>query len=140
MERLDYNIMDTYLSRPLPVIIASIKFTPRNIGPPPIITFQIDFTTHINNKTIPLQDNDIMDEPKDTSVPGPEKTPDYNTANIPDDSTPELIAITKIPKPNGEPGRPHSGGYSLEVALGNWAEDLLQVVNVSIDNCHGRHI
>jgi hypothetical protein len=84
MERLNHITMDAYLSHPLPVIIAGIEFSPRNIRPHPVITFQIDFATHINNKNVPLQDNDV--EPEDTNVAGPEKTPDFNTDNISDDS------------------------------------------------------
>jgi hypothetical protein len=35
-----------------------------------------------------------------------------------------------IPKPSGEPGRPHSGGYSLDDALGAWGAETLSKVTV----------
>ncbi|KAF8876366.1 hypothetical protein CPB84DRAFT_1752435 [Gymnopilus junonius] len=35
----------------------------------------------------------------------------------------------KIPKPNGEPGRPRSGGYNLDEELGAWDADTLSSVN-----------
>ena len=35
-----------------------------------------------------------------------------------------------IPKPQGEPGRPHSGGYSLTDALKCWGDDQLKIITV----------
>ncbi|KAF8518164.1 hypothetical protein BU17DRAFT_66600 [Hysterangium stoloniferum] len=34
----------------------------------------------------------------------------------------------KIPKPQGEPGHPNSGGYSVESELHGWSPDLLENV------------
>ena len=39
---------------------------------------------------------------------------------------------TLIPKPSGEPGRPHSGGYSLDEILSPWGVATLAKVTVSL--------
>lgn len=45
----------------------------------------------------------------------------------------ELSALSfkKIPKPSGEPGRPRSGGYSIEAALASWDKKEFSDVNVN---------
>jgi len=40
-------------------------------------------------------------------------------------------STTLIPKPSGEPGRPHSGGYSLDEVLSPWGVATLAKVTVS---------
>jgi hypothetical protein len=37
----------------------------------------------------------------------------------------------KIRKPAGEPGRPKSGGYTLEKEIASWGSDTIAKVNVS---------
>jgi len=45
----------------------------------------------------------------------------------------EVIESTiLIPKPSGEPGRPHSGGYSLDKVLSPWGVATLTKVTVSL--------
>lgn len=134
--------MAAYLSRQLPIITTTIEFSLKNIGPSPIITPQIDFGDIISLKNIPeLEDDDVdMTEVTDMiNIPAPDKTPDYNIEvdnievdDIDLDSEDNDFSDVRIPKPNGEPGRPRSGGYSLEGALEKWGQDLFQVVNVRI--------
>lgn len=134
--------MVAYLSRQLPIITTTIEFSLKNIGPPAIITPQIDFGDTISLKNIPeLEDDDVdMTEVTDMiNIPVPDKTPDYNIEvdnievdDIDLDSEDNYFSDVRIPKPNGEPGRPRSGGYSLEGALEKWGQDLFQVVNVRI--------
>lgn len=118
--------MDAYLSRQLPVITTCIEFSQKNLGPNPIITPQIDFANN-TSKHLPVEDENMM-EVDIADVSAPEKTPDY-------DDTLDILADamknpTKIPKPIGEPGRPRSGGYCLEAALGNWGDGLFHAINV----------
>lgn len=47
------------------------------------------------------------------------------------DSGEALHPAQKIPKPPGEPGRPNSGGYSIEDALVSWGKDEFGKVAVS---------
>ena len=44
--------------------------------------------------------------------------------------------VQKIPKPSGEPGRPNSGGYSIEDALISWGKDEFHKVTVSKQQCY----
>ena len=39
------------------------------------------------------------------------------------DSDKVIRPVRNIPKPSGEPGRPNSGGYSIEDALISWGKD-----------------
>ena len=52
-----------------------------------------------------------------------------------EDDEDEITEITEgdnlIPKPNGEPGRPHCGGYSLDEVLTPWGGEMLAKVTVS---------
>ena len=36
----------------------------------------------------------------------------------------------KIPKPRGQPGRPGSGGYNLQLMIKAWGEELIDEVTV----------
>lgn len=121
--------MDAYLSRQLPVITTCIEFSQKNLGPTPIITPQIDFA-HNASKNLLVEDEDVGMMEGDTVDALLEKTPDH-------DDTLDILAHlmknpTKIPKPIGEPGRPRSGGYCLEAALGNWGDELFHAVNVRL--------
>jgi len=50
-----------------------------------------------------------------------------------DEEVGEVIeSNTLIPKPSGEPGRPHSGGYSLDEVLSPWGVATLAKVTVSL--------
>jgi len=49
------------------------------------------------------------------------------------------IPATQIPKPAGEPGRPNSGGYSLEDALATWGREELGKVMVHIEEFPNSH-
>jgi len=42
----------------------------------------------------------------------------------------EIVVL--IPKPSGEPGRPRSGGYSLDEVLGVWGAETLSKVTVRL--------
>jgi hypothetical protein len=121
------NHMDAYLSRQLPVITMCIEFSQKNLGPTPIITPQIDFANNSSKILLVEEENAMEVDIVDVLVP--EKAPDY------DDDTLDILADamknpTKIPKPIGEPGRPRSGGYCLEAALGNWGDELFHAINV----------
>lgn len=47
----------------------------------------------------------------------------------------EMVAL--IPKPSGEPGRPHSGGYSLDNVLSDWGAETLSKLTVRLVTASG---
>jgi hypothetical protein len=124
--------MNSYLSRNLPIITPAIQFFPKNLGPAPDITSQIDFENRISMS--PQNELGAEDDMTDLfDVPAPEKTPDDNgfeELDIFDTFDMGTLNNSKIPKPAGEPGRPRSGGYSLEETLGKWGQEVFQAVNV----------
>ena len=125
--------MSPYLSRQLPVITPSIEFFPKNLGPPPIITTQINFSPNTPSQHAQLEedDTDMMEITDMIDTPVLEETPDNNVEDFLNNLD-FVLCNTKIPKPSGEPGRPRSGGYSLEAALEKWGEELFQAVNMRI--------
>lgn len=127
--------MSPYLSRQLPVITSSIEFFQKSPGPPPIITPQINFSSNTPSQHAPQPEEDDIDMMEITdiiSTPAPGETPDDDNVEDFLNRLDVVLCNSKIPKPCGEPGRPRSGGYSLEAALGKWGEELFQDVNVRI--------
>ena len=121
--------MSPYISHQLPVITPSIEFFRKSLGPPPPITPEINFGSNTPSQHAPEEDNIEMMEITDMiSTPVPDNNDVEDFLNRLDD----VLCNIKIPKPSGEPGRPRSGGYSLETALGKWGEELFQAVNVRI--------
>ena len=47
----------------------------------------------------------------------------------------EMVVL--IPKPSGEPGRPHSGGYSLDNVLSDWGAETLSKLTVRLVTASG---
>ena len=120
-----YTVINAYLSRQLPVITPEIEFIQENLGPLPTITPCIDFArTSLEHAEV--EDDDVdMTAVINIDNPPAERMPDNNNVEL------DLaLGSVKIPKPSGEPGRPRSGGYSLEAALDKWGEELFQMVNV----------
>lgn len=58
---------------------------------------------------------------------------DDGESELSDQSEIEIdVPTKKIPKPAGEPGRPGSGGYSIETVLAPWGKEEFAKVNVKI--------
>ena len=69
-----------------------------------------------------------VDDPVDNQPPPPAGTPEVEEENVSEhDATQEAVLI---PKPFGEPGRPHSGGYNLKEKLIGWTSDFYDEVKV----------
>jgi hypothetical protein len=57
--------------------------------------------------------------------------PDGNESELSDPETDidEILSNNKkIPKPPGQPGRPHSGSYTLETMIKAWGKELINEV------------
>ncbi|PPR02272.1 hypothetical protein CVT26_011748 [Gymnopilus dilepis] len=114
------------LSRHLPVITNRIQFVSVKLAPPPVITQRIDFAgmwscdsepekrapAGLRQGVSPELHDEGIDPEVDLASSGESEMSDD------DDSS------TKIPKPQGEPGRPRSGGYTLSKVLRGWGDDL----------------
>ncbi|KAJ3517896.1 hypothetical protein NLJ89_g212 [Agrocybe chaxingu] len=133
--------MENALARHLPLITQRIEFTaPRNAGLPPVITPRIDFNT-------------LWMEPLDTDTATPPMSRETSVLTESDNNSQEENASQdnedgddanginkKIPKPAGEPGRPHSGGYNLENELQGWAPDLFTNINKFVKQKADAHL
>ena len=122
-------IMQRSLARHSPLITSRIEFRPSKVaGNLPVITPRIDF-----GEEWALPTADIVD-PTASIV---DKNLDDDLSDVMDDDDDEIflrnIDNSKIPKPQGEPGRPNCGGYSIESQLHGWSPDLLENVTVSLD-------
>lgn len=62
----------------------------------------------------------------------PEKGKDVEEQEIQEDPKELDEIVVLIPKPSGEPGRPHSGGYSLDNVLSDWGVETLSKVTVRL--------
>ena len=123
------------MSRHLPLITTRINFTANKVSPLPRITPRTFFATEENASRDLTPSVDSLSE-NEQSLPNNDHSLDDNRA-IDDDGESELsddleevIPVTRIPKPVGEPGRPNSGGYSLEDALASWSKQELGKVMV----------
>ena len=129
--------MDPIIARHLPLITNRIPFT---FNPPPSLpplTNRKEFLdTREQSATppsvlpgrapplkysgsvlfAPRKESEIVDKGK-----GPEEGEDE-----------EVEEVILVPKPSGEPGRPRSGGYSLEEVLSPWGVETLAKVTVSL--------
>jgi hypothetical protein len=92
-------------------------------GSLPVITPHIDFCEEWADALDPIAsivDKNLVDDDDMISMDDDEESV-LGTHN------------SKIPKPQGELGRPNCGGYSIETELHGWSPDLLENVTVSLD-------
>ncbi|KDR65389.1 hypothetical protein GALMADRAFT_148733 [Galerina marginata CBS 339.88] len=112
------------MSRHLPLITTRIQFTANKIPALPAITPRTFFAKAEG------QSRDLT--PSEHGASGDEEpghVADENRVLADDESElsddPEEVFASLVPKPAGEPGRPNSGGYSLEDALAPWGKEQL---------------
>lgn len=140
--------MDAQIDRHQPLITARLVFVPKAFPPPPIISARMEFPSinvlqqYERSPTpevrIPRKHLSITPRraPTPTRRPTPintQKSVAFNEVDInlespltsvsgDSDDEPESEedgeASTRVPKPQGQPGRPQSGGYKLQDKLG----------------------
>ncbi|KAF8873918.1 hypothetical protein CPB84DRAFT_1753136 [Gymnopilus junonius] len=125
------------LSRHLPLIMSCIEFRLDGIAhAPPLITPRIDFSEALaaqQNTTEDIIPENYPNHIKDSNSSDDARYGDEHEASPSQqgDGDEEFFSSTsvKIPKPNGEPGRPRSGGYNLDEELAAWDAGMLSNVN-----------
>lgn len=134
------------LSRHLPLITNRIAFQLDDASKTlPLITPRINFSDALielqNDTTEMATAADILEDPRgiddllSTTSDVLEMSPCQSEKT---DDCAYSSTTWRIPKPNGEPGRPRSGGYNLEEELGAWEADLLASINVGeLYSCPG---
>ncbi|PPR03095.1 hypothetical protein CVT26_004614 [Gymnopilus dilepis] len=123
------------LSRHLPLITSRIEFRLDGLSRAlPLITPRIDFADSLvfdQADTDKVGSVDQIDSPEHSDASQQAfdawELHEFPSGDHPDDCLP--IIPTRIPKPSGEPGRPHSGGYNLDDELGAWDAETLSAVN-----------
>src|SRR6266702_3564631 len=132
------------ISRHLPLITNHIRFSSVAMAPLPIITSRVNLP--LRRVDVPSANRSPEERELTPSEDGEEHYPE-NKSTKQDDGESELSELSeleseidcdeplrpaqKIPKPSGEPGRPNSGGYSIEDALISWGKDEFGKVMVS---------
>jgi hypothetical protein len=140
--------MDSYLTQPLPLITPRIEFAFQSVAHLPVITARMDFTTlglkmpNGNAHATPVNDNESDIEVDNSTsdiemddLPLAASSLTHNQTNDDFSSLSESENNNqrqKIRKPVGEPGRPKSGGYTLEKEIASWGSDTIAKVNVSL--------
>jgi len=132
------------ISRHLPLITNRIRFSSVAMAPLPIITSRVNLP--LRRVDVPSANRSPEERELTPSEDGKEHYPENKSTRL-DDGESELSELSeleseidcdeplrpaqKIPKPSGEPGRPNSGGYSIEDALISWGKDEFGKVMVS---------
>ena len=135
------STMDLKLCPHLPIITPRIEFSSLSQSRPPMtITPRIDFAElwiMENN----LGSHAVSDAPSDDDSDEGSSDMDLDSDNeinemLLDNKSNELLLdknyYPKIPKPQGEPGRPNSGGYNIENELCAWSTDKISEVMVGL--------
>lgn len=123
--------MHRSLGQHSPLITPRIEFKLQAAGGLPVITPRINFSEEwpaFTDNTVRESDKNLGDESGTME--------DEDESSDSDDDEHDEIPLArcnnrKIPKPQGEPGRPNSGGYNIESELRGWSPDLLGNVTVS---------
>lgn len=126
--------MEPYIQRHNPLITPRIEFVFAPSASRPLITSRIEFTPE--RLAWAKAERRRIDEPPilDHGGRGEGNSSACGGSNSDDQQPPSRNRKNKIPKPNGEPGRPGSGGYCLETILvrnHKWSKGVLGEINVS---------
>ena len=122
------------LSRHLPIITNRMEFKRKKLLPSPSITQRIEFTgLSFGGSDSMLGAVETVTTSSIESSPGPEQEDSQSEDDDEgDDERGNGSRSMRIPKPQGEPGRPHSGGYSLTDVLKCWGDDRLKTITVGL--------
>jgi len=123
------SLSHLFIQQPCPLIMARIEWRAAPRPALPVILQRIDFTAnHLTTVQESVSSQELHGQATSSSS---SSTPPVTAVPSPSSSEP---ASGKIPKPNGEPGRPRSGGFCLDSVLVNlysWTEDEVARLNVS---------
>ena len=131
--QLQIEIQNTMLSRHLPLITTRINFTGNKVSViHPAITHRISFAKEGECRDLTPSMHSISgnEEPNDHILDDDRIVDDDGESELSEDPEDVEFPATQIPKPAGEPGRPNSGGYSLEDSLAPWGREELAKVMV----------
>jgi len=121
------------LSRHLPLITTRIHFTANKVSVVhPAITHRISFAKEDECRDLTPSMHSISEneQPNDLILDDVRIVDDDGESELSEDPEDAEFPATQIPKPAGEPGRPNSGGYSLEDSLAPWGREELGKVTV----------
>lgn len=131
------------LSRHLPLITTRINFTANKVSViHPAITHRISFAKESECRDLTPSMHSISgnEEPNDHILDDDRIVDDDGESELSEDPEDAEFPATQIPKPAGEPGRPNSGGYSLEDVLAPWGREELAKVTVRTKESNNRAI
>ncbi|KDR71182.1 hypothetical protein GALMADRAFT_214158 [Galerina marginata CBS 339.88] len=116
------------ISRPLPLITHRIEFSSKVLSTAPVVTSRLEFGQQTLKATVSYLERELT--PSDHGNENSPLNKDVES-ELSDLSDIEEAPTTskKIAKPSGEPGRPGSGGYSIEDALASWGKEEVLKVN-----------
>ncbi|PPQ74509.1 hypothetical protein CVT26_007979 [Gymnopilus dilepis] len=123
--------MEPVLSRHFPVITQRIQFRYAKPPAPPPITPRIDFGGSNSNDEI--ERNSSVEPAMICNIDSEIVISDDGESEVPcSDEEGTRMVGGMIMKPQGEPGRPNSGGYNLEKTLRGWTPRLFSDVSIFV--------
>lgn len=124
-----------YIERHRPLLTPRIEFKLAPLPPLPSITSRIEFTPERLARVQKGKGRAVNQRARFGSVSGndgDELQPVPGSSNSRDRS-PRITSSNMIPKPSGEPGRPGSGGFSVDEVLmetHNWSKESVDKLMV----------
>lgn len=127
MEHIITAIMEatTMIRRHLPLITGRLVFTSQVLPTVPIVTPRMDF----DMEDLPSEGNQASERDDERDNERDDSLSELSAIDSDGSSEFEDLGNGKIPKPAGEAGRPHSGGYNLKEALG-WPKADFEKIQV----------
>ena len=126
-------------SPPPPQLPLATAFTELSYNHPTTVTAFQELPSHVTASATPpnngsSQDADDAIPPEDDDAPNDDALEDDNASGLSNCAHDSWeMEEGKIPKPSGESGRPHSGGYNLEnvLAKNGWDSKKFKKLKVS---------
>ena len=125
------------ISHHLPLVTNRICFSPTMPSSTPTITPRIDFNAASKSAAaFKHQTRELTPSDHGLSESSPDDNGESEIFSEAEETDHEssTLPCTKIPKPSGEPGRPRSGGYSIEAVLASWDKKEFADVNVKLNH------
>ncbi|KDR77444.1 hypothetical protein GALMADRAFT_138555 [Galerina marginata CBS 339.88] len=120
------------ISRPLPLITHRIQFSSKVLSTTPVVTSRLEFgqqtlkrapVSYVERELTPA-DHSYGDSPLNEDIES-----ELSDLSDSEEAPAQPPTSKKITKPSGEPGRPGSGGYSIDDALASWGKEEVLKVN-----------
>ncbi|KDR65799.1 hypothetical protein GALMADRAFT_148382 [Galerina marginata CBS 339.88] len=119
------------ISRHLPLITHRVQFSSKVSSTAPLVTHRLEFDRQTAASKKPQLERRELTPSDSGSERNKDKDLESDLSDLTDseEEATHSAVSKKIPKPAGEPGRPGSGGYSIDDTLASWGKEEVLKVN-----------